>query len=163
MLIESAQEAIFVAVEMEKSAVGLYERALALMDAQGRRQEPIYKELEAMLGDERRHFEQFSALLTPMDAQDEQALLLRAQAADVLFPGGLMGAARQGLFSSAEKLLAFAIKSEEQAAAQYRAFARDCGDAMAQAALRSIAEEEDAHLCMLLIRQSAAKGEGSIK
>ena len=41
MVVRSEQEALFVACEMESTAVQLYSRALALMDQQERQNDPL--------------------------------------------------------------------------------------------------------------------------
>ncbi|MDD3410275.1 MAG: ferritin family protein [Eubacteriales bacterium] len=146
MQVQSAQEALFIACEMERGAVQLYERARALMSSLGREGEPLYQHLGYMLGDERKHLEQFTALYGGLDEALEQSLTLSAVASSVLFKGGLMGAARAGLLKDEQSMLAFAAEAEQTAAATYRAFAQQCGDAQAAMMLQGIAGEEDKHL-----------------
>lgn len=152
MQIKQAREAMFIAVEMEKTAVETYERALWLMSGADRRSEPLYAMLQATLSDEKRHLQRFSSLAKPLEHEQENTLLLQAQAADVLFPGGLMGAARKGMLDSVEAMMTFAIESERQAAAKYREFADACEDEQAKNALLAIASEEDEHLRALELR-----------
>ena len=52
MQVATAQEALFMACEMESSAIQLYTRALSLMEQLGRQDEPLYDHLTLMLADE---------------------------------------------------------------------------------------------------------------
>ena len=45
MQVATAQEALFMACEMESSAIQLYTRALSLMEQLGRQDEPLYDHL----------------------------------------------------------------------------------------------------------------------
>ena len=113
MQVHNAQEALFIACEMERGAVQMYERSLALMDELGRTDEDVYQQLSSTLNDEKRHLSQFRSLYTGVDAESERCLTLAAVAQSVLFKGGLMGAVREGLLKDAESMLAFAAESEE--------------------------------------------------
>ena len=55
MQVRGAGEALFIACEMEKRAIRLYERALALFA-----DSPCQEAIRAILGDERNHLRQFS-------------------------------------------------------------------------------------------------------
>ena len=153
MQISNGQEAIYIACEMEKGAVQLYERALLVLDSLGRSREPFYDRVTAMLAEEKGHLKQFQALYRGLDASLEHRLTLSAVADRLLFEGGLTAAARQGLLTDEAALLRFAIDAERGAAAAYRAFAARAHDAEASAALLAIASEEDRHLETLLRRQ----------
>ena len=96
MQIRSTQEALYIACEMERGAVQLYERALILLKNQNREKEPLRAQLSYMLADEKQHLCQFTELYTGLDNEAERTLTLAAIASDILFPGGLMGAVRQG-------------------------------------------------------------------
>ena len=48
MQVATAQEALFMACEMESSAIQLYTRALSLMEQLGRQDEPLYDHLTLM-------------------------------------------------------------------------------------------------------------------
>ena len=50
MEIRSQQEALFIACEMEKSAIQLYTRALMLMEQQGRADDPIAVQIRKTSG-----------------------------------------------------------------------------------------------------------------
>ena len=156
--IRSAQEALFIACEMERGAVHLYERALMLLESLGREKEALRSQIAYMLADEKQHLAQFSELYTGLDNEVERQLTLSAVASAVLFPGGLMGAVRQGLLSDDKGMLAFAANAEETAAATYRAFAAECGDSRANEMLNGIALEEDKHLRTLREHQAALEG-----
>ena len=79
----------------------------------------------------------------------ERQLTLSAVAEGVLFEGGLMGAARQGLLKDVESMLRFAIQAEITSARKYREFASLATDERARAALVMIADEEDKHTAEL--------------
>lgn len=149
MLVESEQEALFVACEMESNAVQLYERAMRVMEQQGRAGEPLYRQLSFLHSDELEHLRQFRSLYTGLDAPIEQRLVLSAVAEGVLFEGGLMGAARRGLFNDVDATLRFAIQAEAASAQKYREFAAVAVNKDARAALLMIAAEEDKHLSEL--------------
>ena len=146
MLIKSGQEALFVAIEMERGAIQLYERALMLADTDDDSLKPLRQQLTVMLSDEKQHLLQFQSLYNGLDAGTEERLALSAVASSVLFKGGLMGAVRQGMLKDRESLLNFAAQAEEKAAETYRAFAIACGDKQAADMLDGIAAEEDKHL-----------------
>ena len=146
MLIKSAQEALFVAIEMERGAVQTYERALMLTDPGDDAQKPLRQQIMIILSDERQHLEQFKTLYKGLDESIEEQLMLSAVASTVLFDGGLMGAVRRGMLKDKENLLEFAKDAERKAAVTYRAFADACGDKQTAYMLKSIADEEDRHL-----------------
>ena len=92
MDIRCAGEALFIACQMEKRAIRLYERALAVF-ADGACQDAV----RDILAEERNHLNQFSQM--GADTPDfERAQLLSAKAAGVLFSGGLTEAQRKGAF-----------------------------------------------------------------
>jgi len=155
MQIQSAQEALFVACEMERGAIQLYERALMLLGTLGREKEPVRAQIASMLADEKQHLAQFRELYTGLDAEMERTLTLAAIASEVLFPGGLMGAVRAGLLKDERSMLAFAAAAEQKAAATYRSFAAQSEDPRAAEMLNGIALEEDKHLRTLQEHQAA--------
>lgn len=146
MLIKSGQEALFVAIEMERGAIQTYERALMLTDAQDETINALREQLTVILGDERQHLKQFQSLYEGLDSSLEKQLMLSAVASAVLFEGGLMGAVRQGMLKDRQSLLAFAAAAEQKAIETYQAFAKACGDAAAADILRGIAGDEEQHL-----------------
>ena len=64
MQVATAQEALFMACEMESSAIQLYTRALSLMEQLGRQDEPLYDHLTLMRADEQEHLAQFRRLIS---------------------------------------------------------------------------------------------------
>ena len=155
MQIQSAQEALFVACEMERGAIQLYERALMLLGTLGREKEPVRAQIASMLADEKQHLAQFRDLYTGLDSAMERQLTLAAVASAILFDGGLMGAVRQGLLKDERSMLAFASRAEETAAATYRTFAQQCANPRTAEMLHGIALEEDKHLRSLLEHQAS--------
>ena len=143
MAIRGAGEALYIACEMEKRAIRLYERAMTVF-AEG----PLAEAIRAILGDEKNHLARFSQLGAGADGF-ARAQLLSARAARVLFPGGLMEAQRRGAFDSVQALLAYAAEEEKTAALQYGRFARELTGAAA-AAFAAIESEEKQHLKKLL-------------
>ena len=154
MQVRSTQEALFIACEMERGAVQLYERALMLIGNLGRDKEPLRAQLAYMLADEKQHLAQFQELYTGLDGELERQLTLAAVATSVLFEGGLMGAVREGLLKDERSMLAFAANAEQTAATTYRAFAAQCDDARTAEMLNVIALEEDKHLRSLREHQT---------
>lgn len=153
MQLQSAQEALFIAIEMERRAVQLYERALSVLREQGRQEEPLYAMLQRTHADERGHLAQFQILYGGLDESLERQLILSAVANGLLFEGGLMEAVRMGLLRDVPSMLRYAAQEEEGAAAAYRAFALQCKGEEAQQVLLAIAQEEDRHLQFLLRSQ----------
>ena len=149
MVVRSEQEALFVACEMESTAVQLYTRALALLEQQERKADPLYKSIQEMLEEEKGHLRRFRSLYQGLGEVDEQQLTLSAVGEGVLFEGGLMGAARRGLLKDVESMLALAINAERTSIRKYREFAESAQTEEARKALLSIAEEESAHLMEL--------------
>ena len=146
MQIRSAQEALFIAIEMERRAVQLYGRALSLLREQGREAEPLFAMLLKTQADELGHLEQFKSLYAGMEEALERQLILSAVSNGLLFEGGLMEAVRKGMLHDISSMLHYAAQEEKQAAATYRAFALQCQDDEAKEMLLSIASEEDQHL-----------------
>ena len=149
MQVQNAQEALYIACEMEKNAIQLYRRALMLVEGQGRQGEPLHDYLRGALADEENHLLQFGALYEGLDADVERALTLSAAAGELLFKGGLMAVVREGGLADVPSLLRLARDSEAKAVAAYTAFAAQCEAADARAALEAIAGEERKHLAVL--------------
>lgn len=145
MQIRSEQEALYVACEMEASAVQLYARALHLLKEQGRENDRIYYQVSFMHSDEQEHLRQFRALYQGLEATEEQRLTLAAVAEGILFEGGLMGAVRQGLLTDVPSMLSYALQAEIASAKKYREFASTATDENARSTLLLIAAEEDKH------------------
>ena len=149
MQIRTEQEALYIACEMESTAVQLYTRALQVMQQLGREKEALYTRIQEMLRDEQGHLCHFRTLYKGLDADDEQRLSLDAVAEGILFDGGLMGAARQGLLKDVQSMLQLAADAERTSVQKYREFAQCAQSEEAKQALLSIAAEEECHLMEL--------------
>lgn len=144
--VKNAAEALFLACEMERRAIRLYERAALLWPQEG-----LGAAISGMLADERRHLAAFADMASAAADNappDADALILAAHAAGILFEGGLTAAARAGAFDSPASLAAFAAGQERVAADCYRHFAQ-CGEGDVRAAFALIAKEEEGHLAAL--------------
>lgn len=150
MLIKSGQEALYVAIEMERGAIQTYKRALLMLsETDDPAVKPLLQQLKIILNDEHQHLDQFQMLYRGLDTAVEQQLVLSAVASSVLFEGGLMAAVRQGMLKDRASLLEFATNAEKKAIETYRTFAQTCGDPSAEAVLNTIADEEEKHLHVL--------------
>lgn len=148
MQAKSAGEALYLASEMERRAVRLYERALLVFD-----QPDCREAVGQILREERQHLARF----LEMGAQApgfEEGQALAARASQVLFSGGLVEAQRKGAFDSAGALFAYAMEQESQAIACYGAFARQF-PGEAGAAFAAIAREEQTHLAQFSALKAA--------
>lgn len=143
--ISSARDALYIASEMEKRAVKLYERAVMLWpDAE------MAEAISGMLADEKQHLRHFTQMLGDEVPPQADALLLSAYAGGVLFEGGLHAAAKSGAFDSPEALLRYAAEQEQIAVDCYTRFAAQCEhQPEAKAAFLQIAQEEALHLAAL--------------
>ena len=143
--ISSARDALYIASEMEKRAVKLYERAVMLWP-----DNQMTRAIESMLADEKQHLKHFTTLMGDELPAQANALLLSAYAGGILFEGGLHAAARSGAFDSPEALLRYAAEQEQLAVESYTRFAQQCEPASeAQNAFLKIAQEETLHLAAL--------------
>ncbi|MBE5783161.1 MAG: hypothetical protein E7329_07610 [Clostridiales bacterium] len=140
MNVRDAGEALYIASEMERRAIKMYERAL-LVFGEGPCREP----LQAILTEEKSHLARFLSL-GAKEPGFEQAQLLSAQASGLLFSGGLMEAQRKGAFQSVKALYSYAAAEEAVAIERYGAFAAQL-DGSAAEAFAAIAEEEKQHYC----------------
>ena len=145
MIVNNEREALCVAVEMERRAIRVYERALMLVS-----DEAVRGGIGDILSQEREHLKRFSAMREdyPSDVQEEQALL-QAMGAEALFPGGVMEMERAQGLQTLNGLYAFAADSEQHAMETYLSFAEKCRDGKVVDAFRAIAAEESAHLMQL--------------
>ncbi|HHT15155.1 MAG TPA: hypothetical protein GXZ86_04690 [Clostridiales bacterium] len=141
--ITSASQALFMAIEMEKRAVSLYERMLILFASSENQ-----ALLEHLLADEKRHLIQFEHHLDEQSQSLENTMLLSALADEVLFEGGLNRMLREGVLESNQSLLDYAAQEEQKAIDTYTSYAELCeGDA--KEAFLQIAAEEKTHLKVL--------------
>lgn len=153
MIVRNEQQALCVAVEMEKRAIRVYERALMLA-----KDEEVLRGMREILRDEQEHLRRFDGMRSGcrMEAGEEQ-LLIQAVAAEMLFPGGVMEMERAQGLTTLNGLYAFAADSERRAVEQYTDFARRCDKAEIREAFLDIAREESSHLAALRQRLSAAE------
>lgn len=145
MIVRNEQQALCVAVEMERRAIRVYERALMLA-----KDEEVRKGIREILADEKEHLRRFSAMKEACagDANEER-MLMQAMAAEMLFPGGVMELERAKGLDTLQGLYAFAAESEQDAVDNYMSFAEKCTDPAVIEAFTSIAAEETFHLAEL--------------
>ncbi len=141
--VKSEQEALYIACEMERRAIRVYERGLMLCHDPA-----LLAVLKRLHGDETMHLAKFAKMgnASMASTDQEQQILLKSYAAQILFPGGLMQAQREGALSNMDALLNFARDSEETAVRCYQEFAASCERDEAREAFLAIAREEQAHL-----------------
>lgn len=145
MIVRNQQQALCVAVEMERRAIRVYQRALMLTtDPQ------VRAGIQEILQDEQEHFRRFSAMKAACPpSENEERMLTQAMAAEMLFPGGVMELERAKGLDSLQGLYTFAAESEQQAVENYMTFAEKCIDPAIAEAFTSIAGEEALHLAEL--------------
>lgn len=145
MIVRNEQQALCVAVEMERRAIRVYERALMLAA-----DEQVRAGIQEILNDERQHLRRFSAMKEscPMAEADER-MLTQAIAAEMLFPGGVMELERAKGLATLQGLYEFAAESEKTAVDNYLDYASKCSDPAIAEAFVSIASEESIHLAEL--------------
>ncbi len=145
MVVRNERQALCVAVEMERRAIRVYERALMLAE-----DEQVRQGIRDILADEKEHLRRFSAMKESCpQAPEEERMLTQAMAAEMLFPGGVMELERARGLDNLQGLYAFAADSEKDAVESYTAFARKCDRADIAAAFTGIAAEEAFHLADL--------------
>ena len=144
MLIRDQNQALSVAVGMEKRAIRVYERALMIVQ-----DDAVAAGIRGILADEREHLRRFSAMRKEDAAPAEDKILTDAMAADALFEGGVMSMVREKALADVESTYAYAAQSERQAVETYNAMAEKCVDEDVKKAFRSIAMEEAGHLAAL--------------
>ena len=144
MIVHNEREALCVAMEMERRAIRIYERALMLAD------EAVRGGIEDILQQEREHLGRFTEMREgyPAAPQEEKALI-QALGAEALFPGGVMEMERAQGLTTIDGLYAFAAESEQHAMETYLSFAEKCRDEKVSGAFRAIAAEEGVHLRQL--------------
>ena len=145
MIVRNENQALCVAVEMERRAIGIYERALLLAHS-----EEVREGIREILADEREHLRRFAAMREGCALDEaEERTLLKAMAAQVLFPGGVMEMERKQGLSTLQGLYAFAAENEKDAVETYLDFSKKCDRAETAEAFMSIAREESLHLAEL--------------
>ena len=119
MIVRNEQQALCVAVEMERRAIRVYDRALMLAQAQ-----QVIAGIREILADEKEHLRRFAAMKEnyPGDGNEER-MLMQAMAAEMLFPGGVMELERAKGLDTLHGLYEFAAESEKNAVEKYMSFA----------------------------------------
>ena len=145
MVVKNECQALCIAVEMERRAIRVYERALMLaQDAQ------VRAGIEEILADERRHLQRFSAMReSHMVDEAEERLLISSMAAEVLFTGGVMEMKREQALKTLKGLYQYAADSEADAVRTYADFAKKCADPAVHDVFMDIVREESSHLVEL--------------
>ncbi len=145
MIVRNEGQALCVAVEMEKRAIRVYERALMIADDPA-----VIAGIREILADEREHLCRFSAMKGeyPIPA-DEENLLISSMAAEVLFTGGVMEMKREQALTTLAGLYRYAAESEAGAVETYGQFAEKCLDEAVAETFMSIVREESEHLTVL--------------
>ena len=148
MVVRNEGQALCVAVEMERRAIRVYERALMLA-----KDPAVIAGVREILADEREHLRRFSEMRAehPVTA-DEEKLLISSMAAEVLFTGGVMAMKREQALTTLRGLYEYAADSEAGAAETYGGFAAKCADTKVHDTFMAIVHEESEHLTVLLDR-----------
>lgn len=146
MVVKNEGQALCVAVEMEKRAIRVYERALMLATDPA-----VIAGIEEILADEREHLRRFSEMKEKHPVPvDEEKLLISSMAAEVLFTGGVMEMKREQALTTLRGLYEYAADSEAGAVETYGVFAEKCGDVRVHDTFMAIVREESEHLTVLL-------------
>ena len=146
MVVKNEGQALCVAVEMERRAIRVYERALMLTaDAQ------VASGIREILADEQEHLRRFSEMRAdhPVPAEEEK-LLISSMAAEVLFTGGVMEMKREQALTTLAGLYRYAAESEAGAVETYGNFASKCEDERVHDTFMAIVREESEHLTVLM-------------
>lgn len=142
MVVRNECEALCVAVEMERRAIRIYERAMMLA-----RDPQVMEGIRDILGDEKCHLARFSEMRACHQVSEaEEQLLISSMAAEVLFTGGVMEMQREEALMTLQGLYAYAAESEAGAVRTYAEFARKCSDPAVSQVFMEIAREESTHL-----------------
>ena len=146
MVVRNEGQALCVAVEMERRAIRVYERALMLASDSA-----VIAGIQEILEDEREHLRRFSEMRAehPVPVEEEK-LLISSMAAEVLFTGGVMEMKREQALTTLKGLYRYAADSEAGAVETYGSFAAKCADGRVHDVFMSIVHEESQHLTVLL-------------
>ena len=145
MVVKNECQALCVAVEMERRAIRVYERALMLaQDAQ------VQQGVREILADEKRHLARFSEMRACHQVDEaEEKLLISSMAAEVLLTGGVMEMKREQALTTLRSLYEYAAESEAGAVRTYAEFAQKCDDPAVRDVFMEIVREESSHLVEL--------------
>ena len=153
MVVRNEGQALCVAVEMERRAIRVYERALMLATDPA-----VIEGIKEILGDEREHLKRFSEMKAQHPVpMDEEKLLISSMAAEVLFTGGVMEMKREQALLTLEGLYRYAADSEAGAVETYGSFAEKCEDEKVHDTFMAIVREESEHLTVLLAKLEQMK------
>lgn len=146
MIVRNEQQALAMAVEMEKRAIRVYERALTLTD-----DPEVVGGIREILQEEQQHLCRFNAMKKACRALParEDKLLIQAISAELLFPGGVMEMERAKGLDTLEGLYRFAAESEYDAMIKFADYADKCESQDVREAFLSIAREEAVHYARL--------------
>ena len=145
MIVNNEREALCVAMEMERRAIRIYERALLLAA-----DDAVRGGIKGILQQEREHLGRFTEMRESYPAApEEEKAMLQAMGAEALFPGGVMEMERSQGLTTLNSLYSFAAESEQHAMETYLTFAQRCRDEKVAEAFRAIAAEEGLHLRQL--------------
>ncbi len=145
MIVRNELEALAVAVEMERRAIRVYERALMLAT-----NPEVARGIRAILRDEQEHLKCFTAMRNRHHEHEvADANLIKAMGAEMLFPGGVMEMERAEGLTTLVGLYRFATESEHDAMMNYLDFAARCDREEVRQAFVAIAREEASHLAGL--------------
>ena len=146
MIVRNEQQALAMAVEMEKRAIRVYERALTLTDDPA-----VVGGIREILQEEQQHLCRFNAMkmACPALPVKEDRLLIQAISAELLFPGGVMEMERAKGLDTLEGLYRFAAESEYDAMIKFADYADKCESQDVREAFLSIAREEAVHYARL--------------
>ena len=151
MVVRNEGQALCVAVEMEKRAIRVYERALMLATDPA-----VVAGVKEILADEREHLRRFSEMKAEHPVPvDEEKLLISSMAAEVLFTGGVMEMKREQALTTLVGLYRYAADSEAGAVETYGSFAEKCTDQRVHDTFMAIVHEESEHLTVLLEKLSS--------
>ena len=146
MVVKNEGQALCVAVEMERRAIRVYERALMLAT-----DEAVVAGIREILADEREHLRRFSEMRENHSVPaEEEKLLISSMAAEVLFTGGVMEMKREQALNTLAGLYRYAAESEAGAVETYGTFASKCEDERVHDTFMAIVREESEHLTVLM-------------
>lgn len=141
MVVRNERQALCIAVEMERRAIRVYERALLIA-----KDSEVVEGIKSILEEEKGHLHRFSEMKQmTCPEQNEDAMITQALGAEVLFTGGVMEMERAKALTTLKGLYAYAAQSEENAVKTYLSFAEKCQDEHIAGVFRAIAEEESSH------------------
>ena len=146
MVVRNEQQALTVAVEMEKRVIRIYERALMIADDL-----QVKQGIRDIIQEENEHLQRFYEMKAacPALSEQEDRLLIQAISAEILFPGGVMELERATGLDTLEGLYRFAAESEYDAMIKFADYADKCESQDVREAFLSIAREEAVHYARL--------------